>query len=443
MFSCLQSPTSSTFHWLLFFYHQTSKLILSNPSSKNPSLDQYILKNYRPISNLPFLSKILEKVVLHKPLAHLQENNLCSPFQSAYRAGHSSETALLRVVNDLLNAMDEGKISVLLLLDLSAAFDTIDHQILFSRLETVFGIRSTTLQWFRSYLLDRNQCVAVNNSASSSSLVMFGVPQGSVLGPVLFVLYTTPLSDIIANHSVNHQLFADDTQLQKINSTKQHAKPYTRPAIMYRWHKSMDVQQPTRTFEDKTEAILFSTPSLSSCHCLPSSIMVGTHEILFSDKVRNLGFILDSNLTMKQHVIKICQTAYYEWFICFCFVRLFSKVVFHLNFGFSGFVFSSLWAFLSLLSAFVGACSEAFLHLLLFTVVLPLFTFLVASLFRLLLFSVLTRASQGLFTLFCERFFKNFFSCFFFFFLLGCLPPSSFLTGSVLTSLQSMDPFTV
>ena len=105
--------------------------------------------------------------------------------------------------------------SVLLLLDLSAAFDTTDHQILLSRLKTVFGIRSNALQWFRSYLLDRNQCVVVNNSVSSSSPVMFGVPQGSVLGPVLFVLYTTPLSDIIANHPDNHQLFADDTQLQK------------------------------------------------------------------------------------------------------------------------------------------------------------------------------------------------------------------------------------
>ena len=110
--------------------------------------------------------------------------------------------------------MDEDKISVSLLLELAAAFDTIDHQILLSRLETVFGIRSIALQWFQSYLLDRNQCVVVNNSASSSP-VMFGVPQGSVLGPVLFVLYTIPLSDIIANHSVNHQLFADDTQLQK------------------------------------------------------------------------------------------------------------------------------------------------------------------------------------------------------------------------------------
>ena len=101
-----------------------------------------------------------------------------------------------RVVNDLLTVTNEDKISVLLLLDLSAAFDTIGHQILLSRLETVFGIRSTAVQWFRSYLLDRNQSIVVNKSASSPSPLMFGVPQGSVLGPVLLVLYTTPLSDI-------------------------------------------------------------------------------------------------------------------------------------------------------------------------------------------------------------------------------------------------------
>ena len=165
------------------------------------------------ISNLPFLSKILEKVVLHKLLSHLQENNLSNPFQSAYRAGCSTETVLLRIVNDILSALDNDNISVLLLLDLSAAFDTLDHQILLSHLNSVFGIQSTALQWFHSYLSDRYQSISVSNSSSSPSQLMYSVSQGSVLGPILFVLYTTPLSNIIANHSVNHQLFADDTQL--------------------------------------------------------------------------------------------------------------------------------------------------------------------------------------------------------------------------------------
>ena len=191
------------------------KTAIIKPLLKKPSLDRYLLKNYCPISNLPFLSKILENVILHKRLSHLQENNLSNPFQSAYRARHSTETILFRIVNDILSALDNDNISVLLLLDLSAAFDTIEHQLFLSCLNSVFGIQSTAFQWFQSYLSDRYQSTPVSNSSSSPTQLMYNVPQGSVLGPILFVLYTTPLSDIIAIHSVNHQLFTDDTQLQK------------------------------------------------------------------------------------------------------------------------------------------------------------------------------------------------------------------------------------
>ena len=139
---------------------------------KKPALDKNLLKNYRPIFNLPFMSKIREKVV-HKLLSHLQANNLCNPFQSAYRAGHSTETVLLRVVNNILSALDNDNISVLPLLDLSAAFDTIDHQILVARLYSVFGIQSNALKWFEAYLKGRCQFTSVNNSSSPLSQLKY------------------------------------------------------------------------------------------------------------------------------------------------------------------------------------------------------------------------------------------------------------------------------
>ena len=160
------------------------------------------MNNYRPICNLPLLPKILEKIVLRQLLAQTETHNQFSVHQPVYRARHGTETALLSVVNDLLTALDEDKISVLLLLDLSAAFDTIDHDILLTRLDSSFGIRNTALSWFNSYLSERWQCVPVQDHKSPTTPPDCGVPQGSALGPVLFILYTTPLSHIIENHPV-------------------------------------------------------------------------------------------------------------------------------------------------------------------------------------------------------------------------------------------------
>ena len=225
----------------------------------------------------------------------------------------SGDKPVKSIVNDILSALDNDNISVLLLLDLSAAFDTLDHQIL-SRLNSVFGIQSTALQWFHSYLSDRYQSTSVNNSSSSPSQLMYGVPQGSVLGPIPFVLYTTPLSDIIANHSVNHQLFADDTQLQKsapLNEVTNLTKELNACTDNI---KTWMTENQLKLNDDKREALLFTFSSSlkPSTVPLPDSITLGSHNIPFSDSARNLGFIFDSKLSMKKHIIKICQNAYFE-----------------------------------------------------------------------------------------------------------------------------------
>ncbi|TWW58968.1 hypothetical protein D4764_06G0004980 [Takifugu flavidus] len=143
------------------------KVAVIKPLLKKPSLDPDVLANYRLISNLPFNSKVLEKVVVTQLLQHLQRNSLFEMFQSGFRAHHSTETALLKVTNDLLIASDHGLVSMLVLLDLSAAFDTVDHSILLQRLEHVIGIKGTALDWFRSYLSDRYQFAHVHGVPSS------------------------------------------------------------------------------------------------------------------------------------------------------------------------------------------------------------------------------------------------------------------------------------
>ena len=178
------------------------------------SLDHNDLNKARPVSNLCFIAKILEKLVLSQVSSYLNSHNLYNTCQSAYRPGHSTETALLKVVNDLFLSFDKGNISVLALLDFSSAFDTIDHPILVHRRHTDFGSTDTVLQLFSSYLTDRTNYVSLSNHSSAFAPVHSGVPQGSVLGRILFTMYIKPLSASIDSHSIMHHSFADDMHLQ-------------------------------------------------------------------------------------------------------------------------------------------------------------------------------------------------------------------------------------
>ena len=140
-------------------------------------------------------------------------NNLHEELQSAYRKFHCTETALLKVQSDILQSLDKGNVTVLVMLELSAAFDTIDHHILLHRFEHLFRITGLALQWITSYLGNRYQAVVIDGKRSAPVLLQYGVPQGSVLGPKMYTMYTRPLGDVIRNHGPNHHMFADDTQL--------------------------------------------------------------------------------------------------------------------------------------------------------------------------------------------------------------------------------------
>ena len=199
-------------------FPSTFKHAIVKPLLKKTGLEPTDLSNFRPISKLPLLSKIIEKVVSDQLSLFLDQSNIHETFQSGFHKHHSMETALLKVSSDIMMFADSGKCTVLVLLDLSSSFDTVSHQILLRRLRDEVGLSGSVLHWFSSYLSGRSFSVTANQIRSESADLFCGVPQGSVLGPVLLLLYLIPLGKIIQRFSdVSYHIFADDIQLFEAN----------------------------------------------------------------------------------------------------------------------------------------------------------------------------------------------------------------------------------
>ena len=287
------------------------KHAIVNPLLKKSSLPKDQLSSYRPISNLNFISKLLERVIYSRMCKHLESFPSLSCFQSAYRKFHSTETALLRIHNDLNLAMERSQVSALILLDLSAAFDTVDHTILLSRLSSSFGITNSALSVFSSYLSNRSQTVLIDQSQSHKLPLLLGVPQGSVLGPLLFTLYTTPLSHLLSSMSMNFHFYADDTQIYisfSNTDTDQALRKLTGALdSIFSWFCANRLA----VNPSKTEYLLIGTSKQRSM-ILNSSIHFQNNALIPSKSARNLGVIFDSELNFKDHISSVCRSSFFQ-----------------------------------------------------------------------------------------------------------------------------------
>ena len=293
------------------YFPRSFRIAVITPILKKQTLDPTNISNYRPISNLSFLSKLLERAAKIQLLAHLEKNDLLPEHQSAYRACHSTESALLKITSDALMAADRGQVTLIGMLDLSSASDCVDHRIFTRRLERSFGVTGLALLWTTSYLDGRMQRVHYNGLDSELTVIECGVPQGSVLGPAYFLLYSSDVFEIARQHGFQIHGYADDLQLY------QHCEPSDTNVLNSRFVDCLEAiqewmsQNRLRLNASKTEVLWLGSSKRLKNLLLPTVVVSGC-AIPLSTSVRTLGVVIDSGLTFSEHVSKLVNTCYYH-----------------------------------------------------------------------------------------------------------------------------------
>jgi len=290
------------------------KSAVIKPTLKKQNVDKDVLSNYRPVSNLSAISKLLERTVLNQLNQHLTENELYSKVQSGYRPKHSCETLLVRMFDDINNMIQADNIVIVVLLDLSAAFDTIDHSVLLDKLLTEYGIDGSALQWCKSYLENRTFAVKIDDKLSSFLELIYGVPQGSLLGPILFILYTKTLQKIAAKYGLDIQLYADDSQLY---ISFQPCRPSHLDDVKDRTNrclaeiKTWMVENFMKLNEKKTELLVLGKPHILKTYNLDISLQFGSDTIkpteCKKDTWESLGVKLDPTLSLERQINSVKQ----------------------------------------------------------------------------------------------------------------------------------------
>lgn len=290
--------------------------IIPLPKTNDPSL----LTHFRPISILPFLSKVFEHIVHRQLSFFLTSNSLISPFQSGFRSGHSTVSALLKVTDDIRWAMENKSLTVLVLLDFSSAFNSVDFDILLGILKSI-NFSSSALAWFSSYLRGRSQCVRLEDSFSDWCSLTEGVPQGSVLSPLLFSIFINFVTRVISS---SFHLYADDLQLYRHFTVADAGTAIAAMnhdlACISAWAQSFGLQlNPT-----KSQAMIIGSRFVRNAAVVASLMPLYLDGVLieYTETAKDLGVIIDSNLSWRAQVNEVSRKVHFSFHSLKCLQSL-------------------------------------------------------------------------------------------------------------------------